>query len=62
MKEWKDESKTDWAFIGYILGVCLFIWLFITVNIQRFKHPHLTETQLMMNIPKSFMLDFSEKE
>lgn len=29
--------------------------LLITINITRFKHPELTETQLFLHIPKSFI-------
>ena len=35
-----------------------FLWLSITTNIQAFKCPQLTQTQLIIKMPKSFILQF----
>ncbi len=34
------------------------IWLITTVTMQRFKCSKLTETELFISIPNSFILDF----
>ena len=50
---------------NFIKKILLFIlitvvlWLVVTAGfIQRFKCPEMTETELILHIPKSFMLDF----
>ena len=43
--------------IWFIL-VLLLLWMIITSTIVRFKNPKLTETELLLRIPKSFILDF----
>ena len=40
--------------------VLLFIWMAITTIIQRFKCQKLTETELFIRIPNSFILDWNE--
>lgn len=43
--------------IWFIL-VLLLLWMVVTSTIARFKNPKLTETELFLRIPKSFILDF----
>lgn len=43
--------------IGIIL-VLLLLWIGVTSIIARFKNPKLTETELFLRIPKSFILNF----
>ena len=35
-----------------------FLWMAVTTIIQRVKNPQLTETQILLKVPKSFMLDW----
>ena len=35
----------------------LFWWVIISHCIMRFKNPTMTETQLFLNLPKSFLLE-----
>ena len=48
-------------FITNILFISA-LWCAITCGIQAFKCPSLTETQLFLKIPNSFILDFVECE
>lgn len=43
--------------IGIIL-VLLLLWIGITSTIAGFKNPKLTQTELLLKIPKSFILNF----
>ena len=43
--------------IGIIL-VLLLLWMGVTSTIAAFKNPKLTETELFLRIPKSFILDY----
>lgn len=43
--------------IGIIL-VLLLLWIGVTSTIAGFKNPKLTQTELFLKIPKSFILDF----
>lgn len=43
--------------IGIIL-VLLLLWIGVTSIIAGFKNPKLTETELFLRIPKSFVLNF----
>ena len=42
----------------YVILVSLLLWTTITTVIVRFKNPKLTETELFLRIPKSFILNF----
>jgi hypothetical protein len=46
--------------ILYIIFCIMVIWCVITSIIQRFENSKLTETELFMKIPKSFILDFKD--
>lgn len=35
------------------------IWSVLTTTICRFKNPKKTETELLMSVPKSFILNFN---
>ena len=39
-----------------IIITLLFWWILISHLIMRFQNPSMTETQLFLNLPKSFML------
>lgn len=41
-----------------IISVLLLLWIVVTSTIAAFKNPKLTETELLLRIPKSFVLDF----
>lgn len=43
--------------IAIILTLCI-IWIAISSTIQRFKCISLTETEILIRIPKSFILDW----
>lgn len=44
------------VFIILILVVC--VWVSVTTTINAFSNPAKTRTQLFLDIPKSFMLNF----
>lgn len=44
----------------YILSFVIIIWLFVTNLKQRIKCVKMTETELLINTPKSFVLKFKE--
>jgi hypothetical protein len=44
----------------YIFITLIVVWVIITVNINRFKFPNKTETQLFIELPKSFLLRFEK--
>lgn len=52
----KKHSKIT-TIIWSIL-VLLLLWIVVTSTIARFKNPKLTETEISLRIPKSFILDF----
>lgn len=43
--------------IWFIL-VLLLLWTAVTYSIAGFKNPKLTQTELFLRIPKSFVLNF----
>ena len=53
-KKYSKIITTVW----FIL-VLLLLWIGITSTIARFKNPKLTETELLLRIHKSFILDFN---
>lgn len=44
--------------IIWLILVLLLLWIAVTSIIDRFKNPKLTETEILLRIPKSFILDF----
>jgi len=38
--------------------IFVILWISISTVIQRFKTPELTETELLLRIPKSFICDW----
>lgn len=42
-----------------ILILLIVLWISVTTSIQRFKNPQLTETELFLKIPDSFLLKFN---
>lgn len=43
-----------------IILIVVFVWVAITLNIQRFMCTKLTETEIFLNIPKSFICNFKK--
>ena len=43
-----------------LLSVSLFMWIFVTTLIQRFKCTNMTETEMLIHAPKSFVLDWKK--
>lgn len=41
-----------------IIIVALMVWISITTFIQAIKQPRMTNTELLLNIPNSFILNF----
>lgn len=44
--------------IIWLILVLLLLWIAVTSTIDRFKNPKLTETEILLRTPKSFILDF----
>lgn len=38
--------------------IIILLWVGVTTIIQMFKCPELTQTEIFLNIPKSFMLNW----
>lgn len=51
----KFEKIKLWLLILFV--VCCF-WISTTYMVCMFKNPELTQTQVFLRIPKSFVLDF----
>jgi hypothetical protein len=60
-KYYGKQGGIDWKLLAEIIVDGLIIWIVVTVIITRFKNPHMTDTQLFLHIPKSAMLNFSDK-
>ena len=59
-EEWKKEDrKHNIKFIFKIICCIILLWISITSTICAFKNPEMTETQLFLYIPKSFILNFN---
>ena len=44
--------------IAYNTIIVVFIWVAISCMIQRLKCPKMTETEILMNLPNSFIGDW----
>jgi len=44
--------------IMWVIVMIMALWLIITVSIQRIMSPGMTETELFLNIPNAFILNF----
>jgi len=44
--------------IPIIITMIILIWISAASAIQRFKCPAMTETQLLLNLPKAVAMDF----
>ncbi len=42
----------------YFVLVAVFLWVSISNTIQAFKCPKMSQTELFLNIPKSFVCDW----
>lgn len=54
----KFRFKENAAIVVYAMLVAVFMWVAISSTIQRFKCAKLTETELFLHIPKSFVCDW----
>lgn len=54
----KSKIKKSISNILYVVIVAVFLWMAISTTIQRFKCDTMTETQLFLHIPKSFVCDW----
>lgn len=52
-----ERIKTIKDYVVYIVSV-IFVWISISSTICAFKNPELTQTQLLLRIPQSFILNF----
>ena len=55
----KKEYNKIITIVWFIL-VLLLLWIGVTSTIAAFKNPKLTETELFLRIPKSFILNFKQ--
>jgi len=55
----KFKFKENVAIVVYAMVVALFMWVAISSTIQRFKCAKLTETEIFIRIPKSFVCDWA---
>lgn len=46
--------------IVHIFLVLVFLWISISTTIQAFKCPEMTQTELLINIHKSFLCDWKK--
>lgn len=53
-----SKFKEDIALFVYLILILCFVWVSISSIILRFKCPKLTETEILISIPKSFVCDF----
>lgn len=47
-----------WQKIGACLIVACFLWLMVTNAIFQLSNPEVTQTQALLHLPKTIMLDF----
>jgi hypothetical protein len=40
------------------IGLLVFIWVLVTISIQRFKCTNMSETELLIYIPQAFICDW----
>jgi hypothetical protein len=55
----KFRFKENAAIVVYAMLVAVFMWVAISSTIQRFKCVKLTETEIFIRIPKSFVCDWA---
>jgi len=48
--------------VFYIIFVIILLWVACTSVIYSFINPSKTQTEVFLHLPKSFILDFSNKE
>lgn len=53
-----NKKKEKRQIITMMLIMCVVFWMFTTITIQASKCPEMTTTELIINIPKSFTLNF----
>lgn len=57
MKKFRFKENT--AIVVYAMLVAVCMWVAISSTIQRFKCAKLTETEIFIRIPKSFVCDWA---
>ena len=50
----------DFKNILYYFCIVIFMWIAFSTSITRFKNKQMSETELFLHIPKSFILDFNK--
>ena len=58
----KNKIKDYAISMLYNVLAAVFLWVGITSTIQRFKCPSMTETELLLHIPNSFVCDWTHCE
>jgi hypothetical protein len=58
MNSTKQPNRTAPAIVGYTMLAAGLLWIFTTTTIQRFKCPKMSETELLLSIPKNILLTF----
>jgi len=46
--------------LGFGIIIIITLWMAITTYIQAFSCPKMTHTEIFINIPKSFVLNFDK--
>ena len=54
----KNYIKNNISNALYFVLVAVFLWVAISSTIQRFKCTEMSETELFIHIPKSFVCDW----
>ena len=57
MKKINKNNTFPW---WYFILAAVFLWCAVTSTIQRFKCVKMSETELLLAIPTSFVLDFKK--
>ena len=54
----REPVKRKSISIFYVVFMLIVVWVAVSSTIQRFKNPKLTETELLLRIPDSFMCNW----
>lgn len=55
----KNSTKNNISKILYFILLTVFLWLSISNIIQAFNCPEMTNTELFLHLPKSFICDWT---
>lgn len=56
----ENSKQIEIKFVINIIIAMIILWTASTTIIQAFKNPSLTQTELFLKIPKSFVLNFDK--